>query len=193
MHRIAVILARAGSKRLPNKNKIILEGKYLIEYTIEAAIKANIFDLIVISTDDIEIKNICRKKYGNYVIMVERPYYLACDSANSEESVLHALDTMYKATGIMSDWVCLLQPTSPLRTHRDIQEAIYMAEYANKPIHSRDDKKCNGAIYYMKVNELYRKRRFDCESYVYKMPNERSVDIDTIEDLKKAEKVIGKI
>jgi CMP-N-acetylneuraminic acid synthetase len=188
--RIAVILARQESKRLPDKNKKLLAGKTLVEHSIDQAFECGLFDYIVVSTDDQEIKYIIWTRYKNRVIIVNRPFFLAVDSANSEEPVLHAIDEVYRSTEKMPEWVCLLQPTSPLRIEKDIRDSIIMAERAGKSIHSRCNNRVNGAIYYMKVKDLYQKRKFDCESYVYDMPEERSVDIDTIEDFRRAEKII---
>ncbi|NIQ16146.1 MAG: NTP transferase domain-containing protein, partial [Candidatus Dadabacteria bacterium] len=60
---IALILARGGSKRIPDKNKKLLNGKPLISYTFEAVTKSKCFEQIVVSTDDKDISKIA-KDYG---------------------------------------------------------------------------------------------------------------------------------
>ena len=81
---IIVIPARGGSKRLPRKNARELAGKPLVNYTIEAALDANVSGTLVVSTDDQEIAQIS-KDAGAQVVM--RPDELATDNS-STESVL---------------------------------------------------------------------------------------------------------
>ena len=58
MARLAIIPARGGSKRIPRKNIKNFHGKPIIAYSIEAALKSGLFDEVMVSTDDVEIKNI---------------------------------------------------------------------------------------------------------------------------------------
>ena len=80
LKKIAIIPARSGSKGLPNKNILMLLDKPLIAYTIEAAIKSNEFQRVIVSTDSLEYKEIS-EKYGAEVIL--RDDYLANDKATS--------------------------------------------------------------------------------------------------------------
>jgi CMP-N-acetylneuraminic acid synthetase len=120
---IAIIPARAGSKRLPGKNRLLLAGKPLIEWTIQAALDSGCFDRILVTTDDLEIIDLA-KKMGVWVPFV-RPAELSSDTVSSYDVVAHAL-TYVAATGKVYRSFCLLQGTSPLRTAADIQAAILL-------------------------------------------------------------------
>lgn len=115
---LAVITARAGSKRLPNKNILDLAGKPLIAWTIQHAKRSKFIDKIIVSTDSIKIKDIS-EKYGAEVPFI-RPKELSTDSANSISVLKHAI-SYYKNK---FDYILLLQPTSPLRKTNDIDNAI---------------------------------------------------------------------
>ena len=114
---LAIIPARAGSKRLPKKNHLILAKKPLIEWTIEAAKKSKYIDDIVVSSDDKKILNIAKKMK---VIAQERPSEISTDSSSSAECVEYVLKNLLKNY----DYLIFLQPTSPLRTVLDIDSAI---------------------------------------------------------------------
>lgn len=117
---LAVIPARTGSKRLAAKNTMPLGGRPLIEWTINAAIEAECFDEIVVSSDGDEILALAS---GLGVHAQKRPAVLASDTARSVDVVSHVID-VYAATGRLFDAVMLLQPTSPLRTANDIITAV---------------------------------------------------------------------
>lgn len=118
---IAIIPARKGSKRLPNKNILDLRGKPLIAWTIEAAKKSKYFKKIVVSTDSEEIIKIAHEL--GIEAPFKRPEHLSSDTASSVDVVLHVLD-YYKSQGIEFEYLVLLQPTSPIRTSTDIDNAI---------------------------------------------------------------------
>ncbi len=122
MKPLVVIPARGGSKGVPKKNIKLLNGKPLINYTIEAA--RDIFDdtVICITTDCQEIKDVVENTTGLKVPFL-RPNELATDTAGTYEVLLHALD-FYKKNGYKADTLILLQPTSPLRTSQHIKDAI---------------------------------------------------------------------
>lgn len=117
---LAVIPARGGSKGVPHKNIRDLAGKPLIAYTIEAALESNIFERVIVSTDSKEIAEIS-KNYGAEVPFI-RPDDISGDLISSDDVILHALD-YFKRNGEEFDYVCKLQPTSPLRTTEHIREA----------------------------------------------------------------------
>jgi len=117
---IAIIPARGGSKRLPVKNIKKLLGKPLIAWTIEQAKKSKYIDRLIVSTDDKKIAEIS-KKYGAEI--VKRPKKLATDKAKTIDAVSHLLEILEKEKYI-PEIVVLLQPTSPLRTEKDIDETI---------------------------------------------------------------------
>lgn len=120
---LAIIPARGGSKRLPRKNVLDLAGKPLIAWTIGASIKSNYIDKVLVTTDDEEILNIS-KEFG--VDTIKRPEQLANDTSTTFDAIKHAIDNCEKY-----DYIVLLQPTSPLRNEKHIDEAIELLESKN--------------------------------------------------------------
>lgn len=116
-----VITARGGSKGLPGKNIKDLCGKPLIAYSIDIARAFTDDENICVSTDSEEIKQVV-EKYGLKVPFL-RPDYLATDTATSSDVLVHAVN-FYKEQGREYKKLCLLQPTSPLRTVEDVQGAL---------------------------------------------------------------------
>ncbi len=116
MNIIGIIPARGGSKGIPKKNIKLLNGKPLIAYTIESALKSKL-DKVIVSTDCEEIAEVSRK-YGIEVII--RPQALAQD----ETPTLPVLQDVVFQLSEKYDAVMTLQPTSPLRTVKHIDEAI---------------------------------------------------------------------
>lgn len=116
-----VITARGGSKGLPGKNIKELCGKPLITYSIDVA---RIFvddEHICVSTDSKEIKQVV-ENYGLQVPFL-RPDYLATDNASSNDVLIHAVN-FFKELGRHYKKLVLLQPTSPLRTAEDVENAL---------------------------------------------------------------------
>ncbi|MBE6379712.1 MAG: acylneuraminate cytidylyltransferase family protein [Lentisphaerae bacterium] len=125
--KLAIIPARSGSKGLIDKNILPLAGKPLIAYSIEAARKSGMFDLVFVSTDSEKYAQIARE-YGADVPIL-RPAAIAGDTASSWSAVDHALDYYMNQLGYDVETFMLLQPTSPLRTAEDIIGAFkYKAE-----------------------------------------------------------------
>ena len=118
---LAVILARGGSKSIPDKNIKIFAGKPLLVWTIEAAQKSRYIDRIILSTDSTRITNI-GKSYGAEAPFL-RPKKISTDNASSMDALGHAIRFL-KGRGDNFDIVVLLQPTSPLRQHTDIDKAV---------------------------------------------------------------------
>jgi len=221
MKNLAIITARSGSKGLPDKNVKELKGKPLLAYSIEAARESGCFETVMVSTDSKKYAEISRKCGAEVPFL--RSESASSDAASSWDAVLEVIDK-YEGIGKTYDTFCLLQPTSPMRTYRDIENAyrvyeekkavavISMTEVDHPLswcgligengslegfINKSDNKqrqaqetyyRPNGAIYIASIPEfrkdqfLYRKG-----SYVYIMPKERSVDIDTEFDFKFAE------
>lgn len=115
---IAIIPARSGSKGVPGKNSALVCGKPLISYTIEAALASKLISKIVVSSDGAEILNIARK-YPD-VFIHERQVELASDTSPVTETVYEIL----KKEAIQFDFILLLQATAPIRTGKQIDEAI---------------------------------------------------------------------
>lgn len=118
---IAIIPARSGSKGLVDKNIKLLNNKPMIAYTIEAAIKSDVFDSVVVSTDSSQYACIA-EKYGAEVPFI-RPAYLSDDISSSKDVILHTLEKM-EELGFEFDYFMMLQPTSPLRDEEDIRNAM---------------------------------------------------------------------
>lgn len=128
---LAIIPARGGSKRLPGKNILDLNGKPLIAWTIEAAKNAKYIDKVIVSTDDKKITEIS-EKYGAEVPFM-RPNALSSDTASSIGVILHAIN-FFKEKEIKFDYIVLLQPTSPLRTEEDINGAFDLLNDKTKAV-----------------------------------------------------------
>lgn len=125
---LAIIPARGGSKGVPRKNIIEIKEKPLICYSIEAGLdakKRGLIDELVVSTDDEEIANISRKAGADVPFM--RPDYLSNDTAKSVDAMIHAYQ-FYLENGREFDTILLLQPTTPLRTVDDIENALGIYE-----------------------------------------------------------------
>src|SRR3990167_4662028 len=112
---LAVIPARAGSKRVPAKNIRDFRGKPLVQWTLECAKQSRYLDVIACSTDCPTVALIA---WQQGAIVVPRPPELATDTAKSEDVLRHVLGL------IPADVVVLLQPTSPLRTAEDIDACL---------------------------------------------------------------------
>ncbi len=116
---LAIILARGGSKRLPNKNILPLGGKPLIVWSIDEAKKSKYIDTVMVTTDSQEIYDVAQRHGAELPFL--RPAELAQDETKSIDVILHALD-FYKDKKF--DDVIIFQPTSPLRDVDDIDGAI---------------------------------------------------------------------
>ncbi len=116
----AFIPARGGSKGVKRKNIRKLAGKPLIAYTISAALGSKYIDQVVVSTEDEEIAKIA-KSFGAKVPTL-RPRELAQDTTATIDVVLHGVEAFFS----LEKWdsIVLLQPTQPLRTSQDIDNAI---------------------------------------------------------------------
>ena len=200
---LSVILARGGSKGIPSKNIVDLNGKPLISYTIEASLQSNV-DETWVSTDSSEIASVS-STYGASVI--DRPSDISTDTSQSEEALLHFTDNHD------FDIMVFIQPTSPLINSEDINKGLEMMdeydsvfsvtkehwiprwtmdvkpfewEIDNRPM--RQDKPEtyieNGAFYITKrKNLLESKLRYSGKIGVVEMPFSRSFQIDIQEDL----------
>jgi CMP-N-acetylneuraminic acid synthetase len=173
----AVIPARKGSKRLTHKNIRCIKDIPLVEYAIIEGQKSKYINEIFVTTDDPEVKRIA-KKHG--LKIRERPKELATDTTTTQE----VMDDFYMWIPFDSkpDFYVLLQPTSPLRTVRDIDRCINM--YINGDFDSvmtvsestPNTYYPNGAVY------IFKDKIFTENMGLIVMPKSRSIDIDTEED-----------
>lgn len=183
---LGLIPARGGSKRLPRKNIKLLHGRPLIAWTIIEAQKSPYLDKVVVTTDDEEIADLCRD-YRCEVI--RRPHHLGHDKSLVYLTISHAMDAVGGC-----DAVCLLQPTSPLRTQYDIDECCKAFEAEGKEVVSvtLGESVPNGAVYVGRSSWLKSGGNWDDgTARWYAMPSERGVDINTIEDFRDAEKLMS--
>jgi CMP-N-acetylneuraminic acid synthetase len=211
MKTLALIPARAGSRRLPGKNLDLVLGKPLIWWTIDAARRAGL--PIAVSTDHPAIAAYAEQQR---CALITRPAELATDTASSLDVVRHAA---LIAQGInVWDAICLLQPTSPLRTADDIgialgimdsygADAVVSVTAINDPsaafvlghagrLHPPQTVnglyRPNGAIYAITMAALERGDWFyEGLAYGYVMPPERSLDIDWHSDMDAAREALA--
>lgn len=115
MKRLGLIPARGGSKGVPNKNKKEICGKPLVVWTIEKALRSELLDQVLVSTDSAEIARIAEAA-GAKVLM--RPSALATDTASTLDVMVHALQQ------VPAEILVLLQPTSPCRSDGLIDACI---------------------------------------------------------------------
>jgi CMP-N,N'-diacetyllegionaminic acid synthase len=224
---LSIIPARGGSKGLLGKNIIDLAGMPLIGWSINASLNSKYINKTIVSSDDEKILDISIKCGAE---IIRRPDYLSSDDATSEGVVRHAIDYL-SSKGEVFDSVILLQPTSPLRSSIDIDEAfdamfdsnatavISVFEGDNKmlkafvnrsdgflegicnnkyPFMRRQDLPKvyvpNGAIYINKIASFLKDNSFFSTSVVsYIMLENKSIDIDTHDDLIVAELYLNDI
>ena len=122
---LALIPARGGSRRLPGKNLLKLCGEPITVWSIKAAQQSKYVDRIVVSTDSDEIAEVARAAGADVPFM--RPNYLASDTASSLGVVKHALNELNQK-GQCYEFIVLLQPTSPLRTSKHIDESFELLQ-----------------------------------------------------------------
>ena len=119
---IALIPARQGSVRIPMKNTKPLNGVPLIAYTIQSAIKSNVFTEVIVSTDSLEIAKIAQE-WGAQVPSL-RPSEYSGSSSPDLEWVMHAIDHLIDSKKDDIECVAILRPTSPLRSPATIKNAM---------------------------------------------------------------------
>jgi len=131
LERLIIIPARKGSKGLPNKNKLLLGGIPLIQWSIDHALREFPECHLVVSTDDLEIIDLCKIRNVNYI---QRSDALSSDSSMMIDVLSDALSFYEKVTGISFELVILLQPTYPFRTREDalrLKELLVDSDFDN--------------------------------------------------------------
>lgn len=121
MQRIAIILARGGSKRLPRKNVLDFHGKPMLAWSVLAAIDSGMYHRVLVSTDDAEIAEIAMQ-YGAEVPFLRD--VAADDVATSSDATLAALRQAEQYWGENYNSVSQLMANCPLRDSEDIRAAI---------------------------------------------------------------------
>lgn len=118
---IAIIPARGGSKRIPRKNIKLFHGRPIISYSIEAALKSGLFEKVIVSTDNEEIKSIS-EKYGA-IVPFKRPKKLSDDFTGTHEVIKHAVKKLI-AKNFQFDFACCIYATAPFISKRDLFEGF---------------------------------------------------------------------
>lgn len=121
MKGIAIITARGGSKRIPKKNIKDFCGKPIIAYSIEAALKSELFDEVMVSTDSEEIADIS-KQYGAKIPFM-RSEKTSGDYATTRDVLMEVL-AEYKNYGRTFDYIVCLYPTAPFVTSEKLKDAV---------------------------------------------------------------------
>ena len=123
MNAIAIITARGGSKRIPRKNIKEFCGRPIIEYSIKAALNSNIFEEVMVSTDDEQIAAVAKAAGANV------PFFRSAKTAGdfaTTADVLNEVFDRYKAQGREFDYACCLYPTAPFITANKLKAAMNM-------------------------------------------------------------------
>ncbi|MDF7807327.1 acylneuraminate cytidylyltransferase [Pontiellaceae bacterium B12219] len=213
MNTVAIIPARGGSKGIPRKNIYPFRGKPLICWNIDAALRAEHVDRVIVSTDNAEIAEIARSA-GAIVVM--RPDDISSDIASSEDALIHTL----KSLDSQPELTVFLQCTSPLTQSDDIDRCIkklidtnadsaFTATESHRFLWKNPDAATgvnhdgaerkrrqdlekeyaeNGAVYVMKTEGFLQSRhRFFGKTVISEMPLTRTWEIDSHEDLHVAE------
>lgn len=168
---LAVIPARSGSKRLPNKNFREFLGYPLFRWTIDQVRISGCIDDFVVTTDREEIQS---------TKVIPRPPMLATDKASTVDTVIHAVWEYNLRYNIIPDLIVLLQPTGVARTREMISTCI-----RKKHCYTATNGKPNGGVYVVPWKVLEKTRQFGGK------PIERPcIDIDTLKDFKKAEEEV---
>lgn len=180
MRIIGFIAARGGSKRLPRKNVLMINGKPMIAYTIDACKKSKLLNDFYVTTEDKEIKETALR-YGAKVL--DRPMELAGDNVGIQVVMKHF------ATKVDFDILVLVQPNSPNIKSEKIDEAISMILKNPKMLEVRSffsDGTESSSVWVLRKEAVLSDR----VSVYLGMVIDNSVDIHTFEDFEKAEKML---
>ena len=123
---LAVISAKARSTRFPGKNKSLLAGKPLVVHAIEIALQSGLFDSVTVSTDEQSIADLALAA-GAQVPFIRDPA-LSKDTVEVPAVARNVVEWYQKRENKTFDWLCLLQPTSPLRTVDDLIGSLKRVE-----------------------------------------------------------------
>jgi pseudaminic acid cytidylyltransferase len=165
---ICIIPARGGSKRIPKKNIKEFFGKPLISYSIQIAINSNLFDKVVVSTDDIAIAKISQE-YGASVI--NRPEKLAGDFIGTGEVISHAIKYL-QTQGQKYDYLCTIYATAPL-----IQEQ-YLKQGYDEIVKNKAKLVFSVASMPFPIQRTFKIQNGRCQMFNPKYFNSRSQDLE---------------
>lgn len=216
MNIVYLILARAGSKRVKNKNLRKIKNKSLVEYSIEFAKKVSKIDKIILSTDSEKIRKLGIKK-GLFIPEL-RPKKLSKSNTSSYQSARYEI-ARYEKINKKIDAIILIQPSTPYRSLRTFKKLknIFIKDQSKplisvKKISLRSDKLLkkrknfitsydskkketvyipNGAYFFISRNHLIKNKSFFSKKMnFYEIRNlKENIDIDTKDDLFLARKI----
>ncbi len=115
---IAIIPARAGSKGVPGKNHKIINGKPLIQWSIDAALACPHISQTIVSSNCPEVEKIVASCISDSLHFLQRPEKISDDNSKTEEALFHAVEWAVNEKGWTPKWVMTLQPTSPVRNNQ---------------------------------------------------------------------------
>lgn len=118
---LAIVTARGGSKRIPRKNIRPFLGEPIIAYSIRAALGAEVFSTVMVSTDDSEIAEVAQK-YGADVPFLRSP--ANSDDHSGTAEVLREVILEYRSRGQEFEHICCLYPTAPFVTSARVRDAM---------------------------------------------------------------------
>jgi pseudaminic acid cytidylyltransferase len=118
---IAIITARGGSKRIPRKNIRAFCGKPILHYSIEAALKASVFDTVMVSTDDAEIAQVAKSAGAEVPFL--RSEATSNDYATTAEVLIEVLENYAQAEEVFQ-YACCIYPTAPFVTASKLKSAF---------------------------------------------------------------------
>lgn len=214
MKPIAIIPARGGSKRLPRKNILPVNGRPLIGWVIETCLKSGVFDSVIVSTEDSEIEQIAASEGAR---VIPRPMEFATDTAHEFLAYRHVLDTLDP----LPEFFCGVYPTAALLAPEDLQgackklvdtKADIVMGVSSFPLHPYKALEetaggflkmvhpewctkqsqtyphyvaSNGTFYFHRTEAFLASPSYYPEKLAgYEIPYERAIDIDTAEDYK---------
>ena len=212
---IFIIPIKKNSKRLKNKNFLILKKKPLFKWTTDFAKKFFNKENILISTDCEKTANLL--KQNDFQVPFLRPKYLSRQSSSMFSVIYHAINTYEKKFNKNIKYLTLLQPTSPYRSISDLKDGLKLFYKNYKPtmsvtkLHVKSEsiylkennfiKKLNykkkisyipnGSFYILKKEQLFKNKSFYFKemNYVEIKEHQKRVDIDYMEDFKLASKI----
>lgn len=214
---LGLIPLRGGSKGIPGKNIKMIAGRPLCQWSIDAALESGVFDRVIVSTDSREIADIVSELNGTKVDIMIRPYELALDDTPTESVMKHIAETEAFSVMCLIQATCPLTEPHDFRAARAkfiswgadsmltvtklkkfVWEPVdynFLVEPINYNPRSRPMRDNIDSLFVETGNFYFTKKwvlnslnsRLGGYTCRYIIPEERAVDIDDMEDFKKAE------
>jgi len=181
MEILGIIPVRGGSKRLPRKNLALIDGQTLLSRTIQQAQASRYLTRLVVCTEDDEL---AQEAARQGVQVIKEPVTLA--EGPTVFALQFVLNHLEKYENYHPLIAVTLQVTSPLRTPADIDQTIKLVIDGARSAETLCEGKENGAVYVSTRYMLLYEGKIVDNPAIHEMPRERSVDVDTQEDLDKA-------